>query len=574
MRKKFILLFVFIGFITSAQVPKDAIGVDITVFPREKPMLSINSNILLAGESLLYKISVLNDLNVSSKLSKIGYVSLRNENDSVVFDHKLNLENGIAYSDFFIPSTLKTGIYRLIGYTNFSRNNKDNAYDEKNIYVINTFIKNGENSKVTDTIRLNAVLQKDSEFSTNNGKSIRIKTDKQSYGYRDKVTLSIDNLSGNDRNNFILSVRKINPVQISNQSPKPIQKGYSDIFHIPELRGELISGVLLSKADDNPVANKVVSLTIPGKDFVFKVAKTNINGRFFFSISEGYNSEKSIVQLNELEKSASNYWLVLDEKHLILGKSNLSVLKIDSDLESWLKDRSVQIQIENSYFDKKQDSIIPEILHQSFYNNLGTVYNLDDYTRFPSVKETFVEIIKLAAVRGSEENTRFFVYNEYDPRGLGKFNDIPPLVLMDGIAIQNNSELLNYSANNIKSIRVINQPYRYGPKIYSGIIAIETLKNDFVLTLSKDNFEEIYLYPREKGKKYFSPNYINNNSLTRIPDYRVQLLWQPNLQILSEDYSNYFFTSDVPGIYEIRLEGFSESGRREVIKDYFEVQEE
>lgn len=559
------------GFITSAQIPQDAIAVDITVFPKEKPMLSINCNILLAGESLLYKISVLNDLNINSKLSKMGYVSLRNENDSVVFNHKLNLENGIAYSDFFLPSSLKTGIYRLIGYTNFSRNNKDNAYDEKNIYVINTFIKNGESRKVTDTIRLNAVSQKDPDFSAKNGNSIRIKTDRQSYGYRDKVTLSIENFSGNDRNNYTLSVRKINPVQISDQSPDPIQKGSSEIFYIPELRGELISGVVLSKADDSPVANKVVSLTIPGKDFIFKVAKTNINGRFFFSVSEGYSSEKSIVQLNEPEQSAANYRFVLDEKDFILGKTDLRVFKIDLELKSWLQDRSVQIQIENSYFDKKHDSILPESPSQPFYNNLGTVYKLDDYTRFPSVRETFVEIIKLAAVRGSEENTRFFVYNEYDPRGLGKFNDIPPLVLMDGFTIQNNSELLNYNANNIKSIRVINQPYRYGPKIYSGIIAIETVKNDFVLALSKDNIKEIDLFPIERGKMYFSPDYVNNTSLTRIPDYRVQLLWQPKVQILSEDYSNYFFTSDVPGIYEIRLEGFSDSGRREVIRNYFEV---
>ena len=570
-----ILLFLF-GLAAFAQIPKEEIEVDIDVFPKEISQVLTNSDILLAGETLQYKIFILNDSGVRSSMSKIGYVSLRNENDSVIFNHKLKLENGVANSDFFLPSSLNTGIYRLIGYTNFSRNNTIDAFDERNIYVINTFTKPVISTKTADTINITGNGTNEFDFSTkiNDDKSIRIKTDKSTYGYREKVILNLESLSDKNNGHYILSVRRMNPVEISKQTLGKEKPNSKEIFHIPELRGELISGVVLSKTDNAPAVDKIVSLTVPGKEFIFKLGKTNKSGRFFFSISEEYSSEKSIIQLVNPERDTLSYNLILDKKDLVLDKNDPISVKLDPSLQDWLKERSVQIQIENAYYDKKKDSLLSRATHNPFYDNLGTVYFLDDYTRFPTVKETFIEIIKLAAVRGSGESTRFLVYNDYDPQGVGNFNNIPPLVLMDGMFIQENSELLNYDSMDIKSIRVITEPYRYGPQLYSGIIAVETINNSFIPALVEDNVEEIELKPRVKEKHYLNPDYLSNKSLSRIPDYRVQLLWEPEIELTSEDFTTSFFTSDIPGVYEINLEGFSKSGLHKTAKSYFEVRED
>ena len=558
-------------FVASAQIPKDAINVDINVFSKEKAILFINSDIILAGELIQYKISILNDSNTKSKLSKIAYVSFRDQNDSVVFNHKLKLKNGSADGGFFLPANLKTGIYSLVGYTNFSRNNIVEAFDEKNIYVINTFMENSSGSKTADTVKVNAISETTVDFSTQkiNEQSIRIKTDKQIYGYREKVTLNLGSLLDKS-GEYVLSVRQVNTIEISGKVSKLSQKSNSKIFYIPELRGELISGVVLSNVDNKPVANEEVSLTIPGKDFIFKLAKTDRNGRFSFSITEDYNAEKSEIQIVGATEEAKNYTLVLDNKDLILNERKGSILKLDPNLKEWLMERSVQLQIENAYFEKKRDSLLPRKSHPSFYDDLGTLYLLDDYSRFSTVRETFIEIIKLAAIRGSGENTRFLVYNEYDPKGIGKFNDIPPLVLMDGMMIQDNDELLNYNARDIKSIRVINKPYRYGPKLFSGIISVETLKGDFILS-TKDYIEEIKLPPTVREKEYFKPDNLDDRLSSRIPDYRVQLFWNPQIVLSTSDYSTSFYTSDVPGIYEIRLEGFDKSGTQILLKNYFKV---
>jgi len=575
MTKKLIfILFILFGFVAKAQIPKHNLSTDIHVFPKEKVTLSINSNVLLAGELLQYKAFNLDVANKESQLSKVLYVSLRNEMDSVVFSHKLKVENGTANGDFFIPSTLKTGVYNLISYTNFSRNNLQDAYFQKNIYIINTFLKPIDIKKTADTVNVIFAQKSITEFSEekSNVKTINITSDKQSYGFREKVNLKLENVLGKIEGNYALSVRKVNPIEISGNVSKEIKDIPSGIFYVPELRGELISGIVLSNGDGRPIANKDVSLTIPGKDFVFKIAKTDANGRFFFSVTEGYDEEKSIIQLNDSEKDSNNYSLVLDKKNFELAESDSKVLKLDPNLKDWLQGRSMQVQIENAYFDIKKDSILSNKLNPAFYDNLGTVFLLDDFTRFPSVKETFVEVVTLASVRGTGENIRFSVNNAYNPNGVAKFNDIPPLVLMDGMQVQNNEDLINYNSREIKSIRVINQPYRYGPKIYSGIISVETKKGDFAPTVSS-YVKELDLPPAIKKKVQFRTDYNDKDILSRIPDFRVQLLWQPNVVFEEEGYSTSFFTSDVAGDFEITIEGYTDSGQFISAKSYFEVVE-
>ncbi|HLT49387.1 MAG TPA: hypothetical protein VKZ90_02975 [Aequorivita sp.] len=575
MTKKLILvLFIFFGFVATAQIPKHYVSEDINVFPKEKVVLSINSNVLLAGELLQYKAFNLDAANKESKLSKILYVSLRNESDSVVFSHKLKVEDGMANGDFFIPSTLKSGVYNLIGYTNFSRNNLQEAYFKKNIYIINTFIKPTDIKKTADTVKVKFASKSTSEFSNvkSNVETIKITSDKQSYGFREKVNLSLENRLNNNGGNYVLSVRKLDPIEISGKVETKVKDVSSGIFYVPEIRGELISGVLLSNGDGQPLKNKEVSLTIPGKDFVFKIAKTDANGRFFFSVTEGYDTDKSIIQLNDSENDSNTYSLVLDKNDFILGESDPKILKLEANLNDWLQERSIQVQIENAYFDIKKDSILSNKINPAFYDNLGTVFQLDDYTRFPTVKETFVEVVTLAAVRGAGENIKFSVNNAYNPNGVAKFNDIPPLVLMDGMQVQNNEDLLSYNAREIKSIRVITQPYRYGPKIYSGIISVITKKGDFVPTLSS-NVKELDLPPAIKKKVQYKTDYNNKAALSRIPDFRVQLLWKPDLTFEEESYSTSFFTSDVSGDFEVTIEGYTGSGQFISAKSYFKVDE-
>ena len=67
-----------------------------TVMPTERVYLHNNSSLLFPGDYLYYKCYVQRlDSKKLSKLSKVVYVELVNENGGVVFSHKLSLSTNL-----------------------------------------------------------------------------------------------------------------------------------------------------------------------------------------------------------------------------------------------------------------------------------------------------------------------------------------------------------------------------------------------------------------------------------------------------------------------------------------------
>lgn len=71
-------------------------------------------------------------------------------------------------------------------------------------------------------------------------------------------------------------------------------------------------------------------------------------------------------------------------------------------------------------------------------------------------------------------------------------------------------------------------------------------------------------------KRTFKKRYDDNKN-DRTPDFRYQLLWLPELQLTDTQNKISFYTSDVPGTYEISLEGFTEDGKPIAVTNEFEV---
>ncbi|KKL72444.1 hypothetical protein LCGC14_2084870 [marine sediment metagenome] len=98
-------------------------------------------------------------------------------------------------------------------------------------------------------------------------------------------------------------------------------------------------------------------------------------------------------------------------------------------------------------------------------------------------------------------------------------------------------------------------------QIFQGVVIMETIDGDFKLPVNDNYVVPLELAKPLDKKKYFSPTYGDSISTKdRIPDYRHQLLWKPEVKITDKDTSFVFYTSDVEGTFEIRLEGFSASG--------------
>lgn len=537
--------------------------------PEEKIHLHINSTYLLTGESLLYKFYCNTTDDKPSSISKIAYVELINSEKKVIFKHKLRLKNGKSYGDFIIPSSIKSGNYKLIGYTIWSRNEGVSGFFQCDLLIINPYKINLD---IVDTKSLNDSLVNISYKTTSENSKTKGFIEKNKYTNRSKVLVHL-NESLIPKGNYSISVRKIDSVIVPKKTTiytkyktaSTLRKTIKDSFFLPDLRGEVISGKIINKQNNLPVANSNILFSIPGKDFILKTATTNKTGEFYFNLYEYYNNTNCIF--NIIDKNKNDYKIILNNNKLpnydFLSFKNY---KIDSTYKKSILQNSINNQIENAYSNIKYDSIYNQKMNKPFFYSTEKTYYLDEYTKFNSVEEYVIELLNEVYIKKSGDNHIFNVrvYDMYTD------NDLPVLITIDGNVINNHNDLYYYDPKKIKSISVVKDKYVYGQKIFKGIIYVKTFKGDYQSINDKDYISKRKLIKPLDEKKYFSPNY-NISNLKRIPDYRTQLYWNPNINVSDNDKIITFFTSDIKGKFEISIEGYSDKGKPISLFNYFEV---
>ncbi len=547
MKKSLFIILAIISFIqANAQANPNAIDLDEA--SAEKIYVHVNTSMPFVGEYLYYKINCLKaGSNEYSDISKTAYLDLIDKNHKAVYSQMIDLKDGKGYGDFFIPADIGSGNYKLIVYTNWMKNNLEHKFFEQDIFIINPYTS------------AQAEVRKDSIHYTkpvikNNS---NIKLSKSQFHNREKVEVHLQNP---DKGEYSVSIRQIDslphPAVISstdfiNSTGNSFQGG-TKTYALPDLRGKLLSGKISSK-DNSSVSNKNLALSVPGEDYFLRLAITDQGGNFYINIDENYVEQDALIQVLN---GNGKYEINIKENDLPdISGLEFKDYGIDFRSEQWIKDRSVYNQIENAYFSLKPDTI--RVNHpKNIFDGLNKiVFDLDDYTRFETIRETFVEIVPFARVRNREGKFEFGVlgkapYENFD----GK-----PLVVVDGLLLQDTDSFIrNFKSVRIDKIKIVQEPYYLSSAFYKGIIIIETINGDFAENYSRDYLKELKLTTGNVRKNYFHQKYTEDH-LSRLPDFRTQLLWIPNLELnTSKNLS--FYTSDVDGIFEISVQGFTADG--------------
>lgn len=538
---------------------------------QETIYLYSNTTTFLTGETLYYKLFCLNPINnTPSLISKIAYIELVDNTKNSFQKNKIYLEKGTGAGEYFIPTTLKTGNYKVIAYTKWMLNNPKSQTQEIDIFIINPFQSQEPNENITfDTTSKSTISTVQSSASSilSNEKRVDFEFDKESYYTRDKANIKLKSLTETvEKGNYSLSIRKIDQIPTLKQlCPQEFVKKTADSYtnynttfftYTPELRSELITGTIVSK-NNLSVNDKSLSLSLPGKEFVLKIVKTNAEGKFAFLLDRFPNFSNAIVQV--LDDKSSDYIIIFDPypKFDTSGLQFKSKLNLTPDLKKDIEERSIASQIQNAYYQIKKDSLANEAVINPFFNTIEKTYVLDDYTRFPTLKESIVEVIIELYYR--KENGKYKLHVRNDHKDLEIYGT--PLVLVDGLLIQDPSDLFDYNMGNVDKVSLINEPYVYGPNLYGGMISFETKNSDFATTYVKKYLKTIEIQRPNSKKVYYNPDYQPGNNLKRIPDYRYQLLWEPNLFLDKKEDTLSFYTSDIKGDFEVILEGFTENGQ-------------
>jgi len=542
---------------------------------QEKVVVSPSASLLFTGESMYYKVYSFNaKTNNYSNNSKIAYVELVGD-DNVVFKQKVKLIKGVGVGDFFIPATVKSGNYKLIGYTQWMKNGTKTHFYQTDIVVLNPYETNAKADRIgpiDENLR--------SSDNTNNTKAdlISLKTSAKSYKTRAKVSLNVS-LLGNGFGNYSVKVRKKDDNDFNSLSFIGMNKNVETIsesktigesIYLPEFVGEMIAGKVINKATGNPEPGKDVVLSVLSDEVFQDIVKTNDYGIFYFQLKDSYSKPDALVQV--LGKDRDGFSIKVKE-HESIDYSVLEFKKfqLSQDYKDIIIERSIHNQVQNAYFSAKQDTLKTDIYPEPFFGNPPTVYQLDDYKRFPTISETLVEVIDHVWDQKEENGKRSIDVREreFDPYyGI----DLAPMVLVDGVFIQDHQSILDFDATKVKTIKVHREEYYYGKIIYQGIVRIETFDGNYDESISGDYLKKFIRFSTQPAKGYFNQDYSKTSKdLERIPDFREQLLWHPNLEFTKQTMNLQFFTSDVKGNFEIILEGYTNLGEPVYLKENISV---
>jgi len=548
--------------------------------PKENIFLHYNTSLLFAGEYLYYKVYCNNiTLNQLSDLSKVAYVELINEDKQQVFRHKINLKNGLGQGDFFISTTIPSGNYKIIAYTQWMKNGGRNYFFQADISVINPYLANQNSILDTTNVSTNYISEIHKETNTSN--YLKLTTNGDKFKKREKVSVNLTNLKETGgHGNYSISVRKLDTISSSERiSAKDYKKNYSihgisknkkdsEIYN-PEINGGIISGSILNNSTNLPAQDENVSISIPGENFIFKTVTTDENGVFNISIKENHITETGIIQV--LGEDREIFSVEITETPSVdLSQLKFNSFKITSSIKEMILERSIYNQIENGYYAIKPDTIVSLPIQKPFYSDYNSIiYTLEDYAKFTTIKDVFIEIVEDVWTTKSKNGDRVFYVRNFTDNNKNHL----PLIFMDGVLIQNHNHLIEYKANKIKKIEILQGEAHFGTSIYQGVIIVETIDGDYKNLLKGDFLKELKLFNPQPTKNYFHQVYNDNSDNSKhIPDFRNQLLWSPNIKLNTKEQETSFYTSDNSGDYEICLEGFTIYGKPITLRKIIHVE--
>ncbi|MEM6643502.1 MAG: hypothetical protein AAF616_11030, partial [Bacteroidota bacterium] len=322
---------------------------------------------------------------------------------------------------------------------------------------------------------------------------------------------------------------------------------------LPEKRFDLLAGKLSGNAKQQ---SRIITLSLSGDDYQFRVGQIDSLNRFEFSILPFFGSRNGHLQL--LEGESQTGFEMENEFYEEYPTFPAIPLQIDSAKIDEIVQRSLKNQVENAYYFLRSDSIFNPIQNFSQFE-FASSYRLEDYKRFPTLKDSFLEYILSVGVKKKKEDYSLNI------RVPSIFPDSrSSLLLMDGLSFSS-EQVLGLTPYAVETIEVLDNRFYFGNVIFDGMISFKTVDRNYG-EIRPDSYA-VLLKGEEYPKRYFT---VDHSSPSTLPDTRLQLFWEPNISSAG-DISLEFFTSDVPGIYEIGVEGVHEDGTPLSYKGSFEV---
>ena len=350
------------------------------------------------------------------------------------------------------------------------------------------------------------------------------------------------------------------------------------VSFLPEYRFDLVQGVLLNR-DNRPITGADVLLSTTGGRPQLRSSITDSSGNFVMEFVSGESDHLASIEVMMKDTMVSQDPVDLDafgDMTLLTSEQDWQIfveneyydtypeqerkaMVLDSARVMQVVQRGIWNQIENAYFlGEPADSLA---LYPLPVEDVIS-YKLDDYTRFASMRDTFIEYIPEVGVSRNESN--FSLNMRTDDADIFKGFKSEPILLLDGILISSKT-IFEVSPYLIEQVDILPRRYIFGDEVYEGLIALNTYKRDHWKNKDVSNALKV------KGIMHEKTNLHSTAPVdSRLPDYREVLFWNPHV-VAGESTLLEFYSSDVQGLFEVQVEGVTTSGKAISLRKQFAV---
>ena len=526
--------------------------------PVERVYVSTDRDVYIAGDAVWCSLTILNGNGRFSNESAVSYLELVST-DGTVCTAKIGLLEGRGAGSFRIPVTTPTGTYRLVAYTAINAEEEGEPWmaGSRLLTVFNTTssarVLNGV--EILDEAAYGALQQPGTASQGKVQLSSRVRIPKgtasalvlSNAGPKASVSLSVRHEDG-----LVPAARENTPASFLKALPQDvrIKDGANPVT---EFDGEIVTarikGALMEDVDSYAEAT-LSTAGDPSSIYVGKAVGTDIVRYYTSNI---YGNREIVCEVSKLDKEGG--YIDFESPFIRVDAGQMPPLRLSPAQRQDLVARKAALRAEKAlridtlttYMTRRTDLLLESVDFRR--------YHLDDYNRFPSVRETIIEFIPELSLRKVKDKwVMQLVVSDAVQSRFEKTHNI--LVMMDGVILSDLDALVDFDAMLLEDVDIYSQTFVCGRIPFHGMVNF----------ISKKNYVTALHFPANvrvvdfQGVTY--PVAYNG----AVPegegqDLRQLLYWHPILNLdAGSDYRLEFTAPDYAGRFKAVAEGFTEDG--------------
>ena len=551
----------------------------------EKTYISTDREIYVSGDKIwcsAFCVDAANGLRPSS-LSAIAYVEIVSE-DGTLESGKIALSEGRGAGTIEIPATAPTGNYRIVAYTAYTKNTpgfNPQEHISKTISIFNTStkerVKNGVkilSDSEYDALRTPASTQPAAG-------ALSITCHRNAEGYLEVVltnnsaapadlSLSLSNRDGiippdnTSIDAFMVAAASAAQAAAGAESAAARASAgtesapaaaVSTAAELPEYEGEIIRGRIAGATTDEieGLKGRSAFISVPTEKSDLYSSVVDNDGMIKFVTNNIYGTKEMVCEIEDNDLARCHIELI--SPFVSPKLKGIPALQMAPSIKEDLQRRGLSVQLCRSFSADTLASLMPIRENPLIPSYDAIEYKLDDYKRFPVMRELFIEFINEIKVRRVDGKEQLKVKTHLEER-VSLFDKNNSLIMVDGIPVFDHSQVIEYDPLLVESVVVYPYKYYTGWRSFCGMANFVTYKKNLPGIKFNDGVRVVQF----KGCSYpmaFTCQEIGED----FPDYRELLYWHPQIKLPAGESSS--IKVKIPAnVKEIRIcaEGMMENG--------------